>query len=78
MLVHVYGLHTSVKHVWAVQIIKIQKGMQVTTSMNTTWYTLRWYPLHPKNLFRRGVLEKVITMRFACFMPPIVLLLLHK
>jgi len=58
MLVHVYGLHTSVIHIWAVQITKIQKGMQVTTSMDTTWYTLRRYLLHPKNLFRRGVLKK--------------------
>ena len=27
-LVHVYGLHTSVIHVWTVQITELQKGMQ--------------------------------------------------
>ena len=57
-LVHVYGLHTSVRHVWTVQITELQKGMQLTISTDSTRYTLRRCPLHQKNLSRRGVLKK--------------------
>ncbi len=57
-LVHVYGLHTSVIHVWTVQITELQKGMQLTISTDSTRYTLRKCPLHSKNLSRRGVLKK--------------------
>ena len=57
-LVHVYGLHTSVRHVWTVQITELQKGMQLTISTDSTRYTLRRSPLHQKNLSRRGVLKK--------------------
>jgi hypothetical protein len=47
-LVHINGLHTSVIHIWAVQITALQKGMQLTTSTDVTRYTLHRGLLHLK------------------------------
>ena len=57
-LVHIYGLHTSVIHVWEMHITDPLKGMQLTTSTNITWYTLRRCPLYQKKISRRGVPKK--------------------